>query len=593
MKTRKAASVLGSLALTLVFVASFSNVASSSTIVVDDGFITEVGSTTTVMLTLDSVPQGLSGYILTVSISDTTIATITGVEFPSWATLTDQSLSGASVWMKAVDLSEQINPGDTDVSLGSLTIRATGKGMCEINATVSRADDDNGNPIAPSVASGALIVGQYDLAISSTAGGSVTSPGEGDFTYHAGTGVSLVASPATGYTFTEWVGDVGSIDDINAASTAITMNGDYSITATFAVAGEPDISVSTTWISFGNVTVGLSSAAQTVTVYNDGFADLHVGTIVIAGMDAGQFSIRNDHCSGETILPGRSATLEVVFNPISTLHGFYELSIPSDDPDEATVKISLTGTGVVGPPSTVTLITDPINVVADGASTSTLTSVVKDAEGNDVADGTPVSFTTDRGTLGSSTITVTTTNGVATATLTAPTERGIAVVQAQAGGISDYTAVFFKEPGQPDVVDSKTEATEPGTDTVDARGEANTTVTKSGDGTPTITVAQYDENPDGPGITAFASGYIDVYLDDTTDVNEVTICLYYPTTIDESKIQLYWWDEAASAWVLIDPQTKDTTDVDGYGGKVCIAVRQTGTIPTLDDLHKASFCAGV
>jgi len=75
---------------------------------------------------------------------------------------------------------------------------------------------------------------QYNLSISSTTGGSVTSPGEGNFTYDDGTLVSLVASPASGYRFVEWTGDVDTVADIDAASTTITMNGDCSITANFA-----------------------------------------------------------------------------------------------------------------------------------------------------------------------------------------------------------------------------------------------------------------------------------------------------------------------------------------------------------------------
>ena len=36
-----------------------------------------------------------------------------------------------------------------------------------------------------------------------------------------------------GYRFVEWTGDVGTIADVYAATTTITMNGDYSITANF------------------------------------------------------------------------------------------------------------------------------------------------------------------------------------------------------------------------------------------------------------------------------------------------------------------------------------------------------------------------
>ena len=74
---------------------------------------------------------------------------------------------------------------------------------------------------------------QYDLSISSSGGGSVTSPGEGSFTYDGGTEVDLVAEAEEGYKFANWTGDVGTVGDVNAPATSITVNGDYSITANF------------------------------------------------------------------------------------------------------------------------------------------------------------------------------------------------------------------------------------------------------------------------------------------------------------------------------------------------------------------------
>ena len=78
-------------------------------------------------------------------------------------------------------------------------------------------------------------VAVYDLTISSTEGGSVTTPGEGTFTYDAGAVVDLVAIPGDGYRFVEWTGDVGTIADVAAAATNITMSGNYSITASFTM----------------------------------------------------------------------------------------------------------------------------------------------------------------------------------------------------------------------------------------------------------------------------------------------------------------------------------------------------------------------
>jgi uncharacterized repeat protein (TIGR02543 family) len=75
----------------------------------------------------------------------------------------------------------------------------------------------------------------YTLTISSSAGGSVTTPGEGTFGYGSWMVINLVATPATGYRFVNWTGDVGTVANVTAASTTITMNDNYSITANFAV----------------------------------------------------------------------------------------------------------------------------------------------------------------------------------------------------------------------------------------------------------------------------------------------------------------------------------------------------------------------
>ncbi len=76
-------------------------------------------------------------------------------------------------------------------------------------------------------------VDRYSLTIDSTEGGTVTTPGEGTFMYDAGTAVDLTASAASGYEFVGWGGDVAAVADINSASTTVTMNANYSITAQF------------------------------------------------------------------------------------------------------------------------------------------------------------------------------------------------------------------------------------------------------------------------------------------------------------------------------------------------------------------------
>ncbi|MFU8796733.1 MAG: InlB B-repeat-containing protein [Dehalococcoidia bacterium] len=74
---------------------------------------------------------------------------------------------------------------------------------------------------------------EFELSISSGEGGAVEVPGEGFFTYGAGTVVDLEAVADDDFQFAGWIGDVDSISDVHHARTTITVDGDYSITATF------------------------------------------------------------------------------------------------------------------------------------------------------------------------------------------------------------------------------------------------------------------------------------------------------------------------------------------------------------------------
>ena len=71
----------------------------------------------------------------------------------------------------------------------------------------------------------------YDLtvAINPQGGGTIT-PGAGIHTYDEGTTVPITATPAAGYRFLNWTGNV---DDPNSASTNVTMDGNKTITANF------------------------------------------------------------------------------------------------------------------------------------------------------------------------------------------------------------------------------------------------------------------------------------------------------------------------------------------------------------------------
>jgi hypothetical protein len=73
----------------------------------------------------------------------------------------------------------------------------------------------------------------YWLYITSTYGGSVITPEEGDLWCAANTTVELVAEPDAHHHFVSWTGDIDTIGNATAAATNITMYDSYSIVANF------------------------------------------------------------------------------------------------------------------------------------------------------------------------------------------------------------------------------------------------------------------------------------------------------------------------------------------------------------------------
>ena len=113
-------------------------VSSPSSLTVSTGTfqIPNVGGTVSVPIVLSSAPGGLSGYRITVSLSDPSVGTITAVTFPDWAGLKSSSaLPSGQVVLQGVDLSQQVPVGGTNVLLATLTMKGTATGSTGIVIT--------------------------------------------------------------------------------------------------------------------------------------------------------------------------------------------------------------------------------------------------------------------------------------------------------------------------------------------------------------------------------------------------------------------------------------------------------------------------
>ena len=98
-------------------------------------------------------------------------------------------------------------------------------------------------------------------------------------------------------------------------------------------------------IPFGDLAEGLSSD-KIISIVNNGSADLDIGNIAQSNQIGLPFSILGDNCSGQTVIASSNCTLTVRFLP-DTMGSFNDsFDIPSNDPDEDPVIITVSGTGL-------------------------------------------------------------------------------------------------------------------------------------------------------------------------------------------------------------------------------------------------------
>ncbi len=166
------------------------------------------------------------------------------------------------------------------------TAVTAGKVASPTSATTTVTMDDSYTLIANFSAD------ELTLTTSSGAGGSVTTPGEGTFTYAYGTSVPVVATADLHYHFVNWTGTAvtaGKVASPTSATTTVTMDGSYTLIANFSA---DELTLTTSSGDGGSVTTpgeGTFTYAYGTSVPVVATADLHyhfvnwTGTAVTAG----------------------------------------------------------------------------------------------------------------------------------------------------------------------------------------------------------------------------------------------------------------------------------------------------------------------
>jgi hypothetical protein len=125
--------------------------------------------TTETTLTLSTVPEGLSGFNVTVAVADTGTATITDAALAEpFPAIGDGSVvvaaDGGSVRLKSADLDDEVGAGDGPVTLGTVTLAGETAGTADLVLSVEQVDDDEGSRVDPAVDDGLLTVGDGTTA---------------------------------------------------------------------------------------------------------------------------------------------------------------------------------------------------------------------------------------------------------------------------------------------------------------------------------------------------------------------------------------------------------------------------------------------
>lgn len=119
-----------------------------------------VGGSVEIPITLEGVENGLSGYNLTVTLSDPRCAEVSAVSFPAWASLhRGGEVPAGETWIEAVDLGGKAEGNSTQVDLGTITLQGIKRGPTDLVITPVRVQDDTGTSYEASEVKVRLSVG--------------------------------------------------------------------------------------------------------------------------------------------------------------------------------------------------------------------------------------------------------------------------------------------------------------------------------------------------------------------------------------------------------------------------------------------------
>ena len=278
--------------------------------------------------------------LATANISTSTVSVLLGNGDGTFRTHVDYATDNNPFWVAIGDLNGDGKPDLVSSNAdGSNTVSVLlGNGDGTLQPHVDYATGDNPLSVAIGDFNGD---GKPDLVTGDQVGTKVSVlPGTGDGTFPTHVEYTADQNPVS-----VAVGDLNgdgkpdlAVSDSAASGVTVLLNE-----------GAP-VAQLTTALAFGHAPIGLHTGSQAVTLTNVGDAQMHIGAATLVGIDADEFAISGNGCSGRVLPAGQRCNLGVRFGPLATGAATGLLEIADDAATTPDVMLAGIGDPLAPPP---------------------------------------------------------------------------------------------------------------------------------------------------------------------------------------------------------------------------------------------------
>lgn len=398
------------------------------------GAVYTVSVDTGKLLAADIDGDSLNGVQVATDASGIVSFSVRSSQTVATATVIAEALLGIASSSVSVDYVADVPSGS--IVLNPSVNQVPADGSSTISVTSAPMYDQWGNIIA----AGELITVDADLGTIITADADPVTDG-----------VQVAAAADGTVSFTVRSSLQAGVEHISASSVRGTASGSVDV---MYLPGDPAGFIVLHANPSSVVANSPNSSQITSDPITDGTNIVQDGTLFTVSAQRGSIVALDQSTTIDGIqVKSRNGVISFVFNPNTGVGTVLIEAQSVVGSSYGSVEITLTGAGdLYGP---ITLHADPSVMVADGQSTTTITSdQLTDRYGNIIAEGTPVDVAVTSGTInatGQSSATVTTgANGILTFTVTGSTIAGTAAVSAQnSAGTASGSIDITYTPGEP------------------------------------------------------------------------------------------------------------------------------------------------